>query len=236
MISDKHIASIVDRVVDQLTTGSSVKHDGPPPSIKQKFSAPQKSFEKKTYSNSFSGAGCFATIEEAIEAATQSFYEYKSISIEQRKKIIANIREVCLENLATFAQLALNETGLGRLDDKIVKNEVAITKTPGVEDLEPTAFTGDYGLTLFDYAPYGVIGSITPSTNPSETIINNTISMIAGGNSVVFNPHPGAKKVSTFTVDLINKAIISAGGPPNLIATIFSPTIDSANTLMKHGR
>ena len=91
---------------------------------------------------------------------------------------------------------------MGRFDDKVRKNELAITRTPGTEDLEPIAFTGDNGLTLLERAPYGVIGSITPSTNPSETIINNTISMIAGGNAVAFNPHPGAKKTSVFTVNL----------------------------------
>ena len=111
---------------------------------------------------------------------------------------------------------------------------MAIEKTPGVEDLEPFTYTGDDGLTLLERAPFGVIGSVTPCTNPSETIINNGIGMIAGGNSVVFNPHPSAKKVSALTVSLINKAIISEGGPPNLLTTITTPTIESAQRLMVH--
>ena len=210
MISDKQISSIVDRVVEQLALPK----------------APEASV--------LDALGSFATIEEAIVAAEKAFYEYKLISVERRKKIIAAIREICLENINTLARLALDETKMGRFDDKVCKNELAIKRTPGIEDLEPVAYTGDNGLTLLEHAPYGVIGSITPSTNPSETIINNTISMIAGGNAVVFNTHPGAKKTSGFTVDLINKAIISAGGPPNLITTVANPTIESANTLMTH--
>jgi aldehyde dehydrogenase len=225
MISDKQISSIVDRVVTRIAA----------PSAKVSAQVPTKSKSPSVpLSYTDEALGCFATIEEAIVAAEKSFYEYKQVPIEQRKKIIASIREVCLENATNLARLALDETGLGRFDDKVRKNEVAINKTPGVEDLQPTAFTGDKGLTLLEHAPYGVIGSITPSTNPSETIINNTISMISGGNSVAFNPHPGAKKTAIFTVNLINKAVISAGGPPNLITTVARPTIDSANALMTH--
>jgi len=228
MISDKQISSIVDRVVEQFSTSFSPKTATPVESLSVRSPSSSISF----YASD--AIGSFATIEEAINAAEKAFIEYQDVPVEQRKKIIATIRELCLENLTNFARLAIDETGLGRFDDKVVKNEVAIKKTPGVEDIEPTAFTGDYGLTLLERAPYGVIGSITPSTNPSETIINNTISMISGGNSVAFNPHPGAKKTSAYTVNLINKAIISAGGPPNLITTIANPTIESANTLMKH--
>ncbi len=224
MISDNQIASIIDRVVEQLAT--------PSHKAERTFVKSQAPSAPSFYTGD--ALGCFTTIEEAIIAAEKAFLEYKEVSVEQRKKIIAAIRELCLENLTTLARLALDETGMGRFDDKIRKNEVAINQTPGTEDLEPIAFTGDYGLTLLERAPYGVIGSITPSTNPSETIINNTISMIAGGNAVAFNPHPGAKKTSVFTVNLINKAIISAGGPPNLITTVANPTIESANTLMTH--
>jgi len=130
--------------------------------------------------------------------------------------------------------LAVEETTFGRVEDKIEKNRLAALKTPGIEDLEPIAYTDDNGMTLTERAAYGVIGSIIPSTNPTSTIINNGISMIAGGNTVVFNPHPMAKRSSCFTVSLINLAIVKAGGPPNTLCAIANPTIDSAQTLMKH--
>ena len=129
---------------------------------------------------------------------------------------------------------ACEETGLGRYEDKILKNQLVTEKTPGTEDLQPKAVTGDDGLKLTEPAPYGVIGAITPTTNPTSTIINNTIAMIAAGNAVVFNVHPNAKRVSCHNVALINKAIVAAGGPQNLITCIANPTVESAQALMKH--
>ena len=126
------------------------------------------------------------------------------------------------------------ETGFGRTQDKEAKNRLAAVMTPGVEDLEALSYTDDHGLTLVERAPYGTIGAIAPSTNPTETIICNAIGMIAGGNSVVFAPHPGAKKVSALTISLLNEAVIQAGGPANLITTVAEPTIDSAKALMRH--
>ena len=131
-----------------------------------------------------------------------------------------------------LAELAVEETGLGRVEDKIQKNRLVTERTPGPEDLEPVTWTGDHGLTLMERAPYGVIATITPVTNPSETIINNGISMIAGGNTVVFCPHPSARKVSTLTVDLINRAALRAGSPQPLLHTVAEPTIEVAKGIV----
>lgn len=221
-INEQQISSIVDRVVDKLVVPTSVKPAATPPPVIARTN------------DTLDTLGCFTDIEEAICAAKKAFEEYQTVPIAQRKKIIAAIRAICLENIEQLAQLAVSDTGLGRYEDKLKKNELAINNTPGIEDLEPFTFTGDNGLTLLEHAPYGVIGAITPCTNPSETIISNSIGMIAAGNAVVFNPHPSAKKISILTVSLINKAIISAGGPPNLVATVIDPTIASAQILMKH--
>jgi propionaldehyde dehydrogenase len=111
---------------------------------------------------------------------------------------------------------------------------ISARKTPGVEDLIPHTWTGDNGLTLVEMAPYGVIGSITPVTNPTATVINNSISMVSAGNSVVFNPHPSAKRASNETLRLLNRAIIEAGGPENILTSTISPSIESAQTVMRH--
>jgi acyl-CoA reductase-like NAD-dependent aldehyde dehydrogenase len=179
-------------------------------------------------------AGVFPDISEAIHAAGLAFGELKNLTLETRKNIIANIRETALANNEVISRMAHEETGLGRREDKIIKNNLGIVKTPGVEDIEPESYSDDNGLTLVERAPYGVIGSITPSTNPSVTIISNSIGMIAAGNAVVFNPHPSAKKVSAWLISLLNKAITDAGGPANLLACIDEPTIDSAKVLMSH--
>lgn len=179
-------------------------------------------------------AGVFANLNDAVEASQKAFNEYSLLTLEQRKRIIENIRKVSLANKEVLSKMANEETGLGRWEDKIIKNELAIFKTPGVEDITPEAFSDDHGLTLVEKAPFGVIGSITPSTNPTATIISNSIGMIAAGNSVVFNPHPSAKKVSSFLINLLNKAIIEAGGPENLLTCVAVPTIQSAKDLMTH--
>lgn len=178
--------------------------------------------------------GIFNDMNEAIESAWTAQKQLSDMSLTKRKEIIENMRRYAYENVNVLAELAVLETKMGRVADKIEKNKLAVSKTPGVEDLTPISYTGDDGLTLVEQAPYGVIGSISPSTNSSETVINNSISTISAGNSVVFNPHPAARKVSLLAVEILNKAIISAGGPANLITSVLKPTLDSGQILFTH--
>lgn len=178
--------------------------------------------------------GVYSNLNDAIEASDIAFKEFNKVTLETRKKIIANIRKTCMEYRELLSKMAWEETGLGRWEDKVIKNELGINKTPGVEDVVPETFTDDHGLTLVERAPYGVIGSITPSTNSTITVISNAIGMLAAGNAVVFNPHPSAKKVSAAIISLLNNAIIEAGGPVNLVTCIDEPTIESAKALMAH--
>ncbi|HQG28809.1 MAG TPA: aldehyde dehydrogenase family protein, partial [Candidatus Ozemobacteraceae bacterium] len=158
-----------------------------------------------------SGKGIFENIEDAIKSAVDAQKKLVELPVALRRKMIDNMRARCLAKLEELARIGVEDTGYGRVDDKIQKNRLAITKTPGLEDLQPVSYSGDDGLTLVEQAPYGVIGAITPSTNPSETIICNSIGMIAAGNAVVFGPHPGAAKISRFTVELLNDAVVEAG-------------------------
>src|SRR5208282_4398704 len=178
--------------------------------------------------------GIFDTIDEAVKAASIAFCQFDQLGLKKRNDIIASIRQSMREHGSALARLAHEETGLGRYEDKILKNQLVAEKTPGTEDLLSNAVTGDDGLMLTEAAPFGVIGAITPTTNPTSTIINNTIAMLAAGNAVVFNVHPNARRVSCHTVALINKAIVAAGGPRNLITCIANPTVESAQALMKH--
>jgi acyl-CoA reductase-like NAD-dependent aldehyde dehydrogenase len=180
------------------------------------------------------GPGVFADMEAAIGAARQAHQQLMSMTLEARQRMVAAMRQAALANLEQMARLAVEETGMGRVADKVVKNRVATERTPGIEDLVPISFTDDHGLTLVERAPYGVVGSITPSTNPTATILNNSIGMLAAGNSVVFNPHPAAKRVSAFTIGVLNQAIQGAGGPANLLVTMAEPTIESAQKLFEH--
>lgn len=173
------------------------------------------------------------TAEEAIQNAKAAQKELIKLPLEKRGRLIEAMRKAALSNAEYLARLANEETGYGRVPDKIAKNILAAEKTPGIEDLHAQAFTGDYGLTLVEAAPFGVIGSITPSTNPTATVINNSISMIAAGNAVVFNPHPAAKRASQETMRILNEAIVSAGGPGCLMTTVKEPTLESGKMIME---
>ncbi|MCK4514094.1 MAG: aldehyde dehydrogenase family protein, partial [Spirochaetaceae bacterium] len=179
-------------------------------------------------------AGVFDDIYAAVYAAEKAFKEFSETSLATRRLMIDAMRKAALDNLDRLSRLAVEETGMGRVEDKIIKNRLAAERTPGVEDLEPLATSDDDGLVLTELAPYGVIGAISPSTNPTESIINNGISMVAAGNTVVFNPHPSASRVSALTIALLNDAIQKAGGPENILTTVAAPTIESAGQMMSH--
>lgn len=178
--------------------------------------------------------GIFEDMNDAIEAAKKAQKELKVMPLEFREKIIKRIREKIIENAETFAKMGVEETGMGRVGDKILKHQLVAEKTPGTESLSTTAWSGDRGLTLVEQGPFGVVGAITPSTNPSETVLCNTIGMIAAGNTVVFNPHPGAINVSNYAVKLINEAAKEVGAFPNLAVSVKRPTLESADILFKH--
>jgi acyl-CoA reductase-like NAD-dependent aldehyde dehydrogenase len=180
------------------------------------------------------GGGIYPDVDAAVTAARTAFEAYRTMGLKKRHRIIDAVRTAMRERAAELAQMAREETGLGRTDDKVLKNLLVTNKTPGPEDLEPRVWSGDQGLTVTEYAPFGVIGAITPTTNPTATIINNTIAIVSAGNAVVFNPHPNAKGVSIQNVRWLNQAIMSAGGPPDLVSATPEPTIESAQRLMNH--
>ncbi|MEF9918052.1 MAG: aldehyde dehydrogenase EutE [Eubacterium sp.] len=180
--------------------------------------------------------GVFGDMDNAIEAAAAAQKDYMKQPLALRSKMIEAMRKAMLkkENAETICHMAVEETGMGDYECKLLKQELAATKTPGIEDLLSEAITGDDGLTLLELSPFGVIGAITPTTNPSETIINNGIGMLAAGNAVVFAPHPRAVKTSILCVKLLNQAIVAVGGPENLIVTTTNPSIESAGVMMAH--
>jgi len=179
-------------------------------------------------------SGIFETIDEAVENAVVAQKRLKQLPLELRKEIIAAIRKAALDGNERLSALAVQETGLGRYEDKVRENILCASKSTGPEDIEPRAYSGDHGLTLVEYAPRGVIGSLTPITNPTGTVIHNAICMISGGNAVVFNCHPSARETSVQTIKVIHRAIVEAGGPPGLIGAVAKPTLDTARELMEH--
>lgn len=195
--------------------------------------APTTGYDGSQY-NGRKYIGVYTDMNDAIDAATAGYKAVRAMSLEEREKIIFAIRELCRKEASVMAKLGVAETKMGRVEHKTAKHILVADKTPGTADIVAQVKTGDYGLTLTEMAPFGVVGSITPSTNPSETVICNSIGMIAAGNGVVFNPHPNAIATSNYAVDLVNRACASAGGPKVLVASVVKPTLDSAQIMYKH--
>ncbi|MCB8943765.1 MAG: aldehyde dehydrogenase EutE [Ardenticatenaceae bacterium] len=228
-MKDADIQAIVDRVMREVggavpapivvgkTADSSATYGAPP--------APAK-----TYGD----WGIYPTLDEAVSAAQNAFQRLTLSPLAIRKQMVAQMRRAGRENAAVLAEMAHSETGMGRVEDKTLKNLLNADKAEGPEALETAAWSGDNGLTITEYAPYGVIGALTPSTNPTSTVICNAIAMISAGNAVVFNAHPSAKGATNHTVQLLNQAIVRAGGPPDLLTCIAEPTLESATGLMHH--
>lgn len=177
--------------------------------------------------------GVFDTMEEAILACSKAYTVFKKYNKEQREKIINEIRQFTHAEAEKMSELAVAETDMGNVYHKILKHHLVADKTPGLSAIATEANSGDRGLTLTEKAPYGLIGAFVPMTNPSSTIICNSICMLAGGNGVVFNPNKHAVGISSYAVDLINRAVVKAGGPVNVVCTIKNPTDKSAEMLMK---
>ena len=222
-LDESRIQEIVEKVLNRLgpdaTNGASAK-PGPAP-------APPAARGAGRY-------GVFPDVASAAAAAQDAYAQLQDTPLEVRARMIEAIREVTRRNAKDLSVRTVEETEMGRIDDKIGKNLLPANKTPGLEALEPITWTGDNGLTLMERAPYGIIGSITPTTNATETIICNAIGMIAGGNTVVFNTHPRAKKISNHLIGMLNQAMMAAGGPQNTLTVVGEPTIESANELMDH--
>ena len=173
--------------------------------------------------------GVFERLEDAVAAASAAYKRLDTVAL--RERVVDVIRRAARANARRLAEMAVDETGMGRIEDKVRKNLLVADRTPGPESLYPSAMSGDTGLTLVENAAWGVIASVTPSTNPAATVINNSISMISGGNAVVFAPHPSAKRVTQEAIRILNKAIVEEVGINNLMTCVRQPSIETAQQL-----
>ncbi|MGD8292269.1 MAG: aldehyde dehydrogenase [Desulfobacterales bacterium] len=180
-----------------------------------------------------SGDGVFQEMEDAIQAALAAHRQLVQLPMTAREKIIQTIRDVGWANREDYGRMELEETDLGAVDGTVLKLETACG-VPGIEDIKPEVFTGDRGVTINERIPVGVIASVNAVTNAAPGIIHNAVMMLAGGNTVVNNPHPKTKIISARVVKDVNQAIVAAGGPANCITTVAEPDIPTAQYLMTH--
>ena len=219
-INENLIRSVVEHVLNE---------------VRNKQSSPSNSAPSTVSSHAAMGRfGLFDNVDDAVRAARTAFEQLRERSIADRRRIIDHIRRISIDHCVELGTMEMNETKVGRLVHKIEKLKTLGEKTPGVEFLKSECFSGDYGLAVIEHAPFGVIGAITPVTHSLPTITGNAVSMIAGGNSLVVNPHPSGKKVAAEGVRRFNQAIHADLGIDNLISLICEPTLETAQQLFKH--
>ena len=211
----EEIARIVGEVLKRLATTEGLELSAPSP-------------------KPAAGDVVHASVEEAVASAARAQKTFQEQGLEIRKAVIKAMRKVSIANAECWARMVREETGMGRAEDKVQKNLLCATRTPGVEDLHSTAYTGDKGMTLVEYAPFGVVAAVTPSTNPVATIISNAIGILAAGNSVVFAPHPASAKACADAMRTLSGAAVSAGAPPGLIATVAPASQETTRALLAH--
>lgn len=225
-MNEPELRDVIEQVVGRVlgtfqTSGGAATAAAPPPPARSGGAVP-------------SGDGVFDRMEDAIEASDQAFRAYSRMTLEARSAIVAILRKTGLQHKEFIARETVQETGMGRAEHKMMKFDLIAERTPGVEFLRTWAQSGDHGLTVEEMAPYGVIGAVTPSTHPVPTLLNNAISLLAAGNVGVFNAHPASKTVFAKGVAIFNRAIVQAGGPPNLLTTVKVPTLETADLMFKH--
>jgi aldehyde dehydrogenase len=211
-IDDKLVSRVVSEVLARLQTQTKVSTSG------------QSQF------------GVYERMEDACEAAHRSFEQLAELGVSARRKAIQVIRRMCVAKAKEWGEIEYAETKIGRLDHKIEKLKICGDLVPGVEFLERMAFSGDFGLTIIDFAPWGVIGAVTPSTHSVPTLTGNAINMIAAGNAVVFNTHPGAANCAALAIKAYNEAIFQEIGVSDLLTTVVKPTLETFDAMCKHAK
>ncbi len=224
--SASDIAAIVRQVVSEITAGQRGGAAAAPATMAPTGHAvPRKSA---------AAHGVFSTVDEAVTAATDAFHHLETLGMEGRRRAIAHIRRIAIDDAEELGTMEFAETKIGRLDHKIEKLKVLGEKVPGVEFMTSEVFSGDHGLAVIEHAPFGVIAAITPVTHSLPTIACNAINMIASGNTVVVNPHPSGRKIAAEGVRRFNAAIHRDLGVDNLISLVAEPTLESAGELFNH--
>jgi aldehyde dehydrogenase len=179
--------------------------------------------------------GVFGDPAAAVEAAHGAFRQLQECGLAGRAKVIEIVKGLCERHAAEWGRIEFEETRIGRLAHKVEKLEI-VKLVPGLEWLRPYGLSGDHGITLEEQAPFGVIAAVTPVTHSVPTLAGNVVSMVAAGNAVVFNPHPGGARCAALAVRAFNEAIHAALGIEHLVCVMAEPTLQTYDALCRHER
>ena len=168
-----------------------------------------------------------------VRAAQRVFAAYTQ---EQVDKIFLAAATAANQARIPLAKLAVEETGMGVVEDKVIKNHYASeyiynayrdTKTCGVIEEDKA-----YGMKKIA-EPIGVVAAVIPTTNPTSTAIFKALICLKTRNGIIFSPHPRAKKATIAAAKVVLDAAVKAGAPEGIISWIDVPSLDMTNTLMR---
>ncbi len=176
-------------------------------------------------------------VRSKIEKAHAAFQVYRNFSQKQIDDVVEHAAAVARANAILLAEMAVEETGYGNVQDKIGKNllnadylprKMRGLKTVGVLRDLPDQRVVEIGV------PVGVIAAIVPVTNPTSTVIFKTLISLKAGNAIVISPHPNAKRCCCYAAELLERAATEAGAPPGLVQCLEAPSLEATQALMKH--
>ena len=181
-----------------------------------------------------------SSIQEArnlARAAKEAHDAFAGVSEAAVDKILVAMVDTVKANAERLARMAVEETGYGVVEHKVIKNLFASRDVyQAIRNIKTIGIIKDDQATkvLEAAVPVGVVLALTPTTNPTSTIIHNAMCAVKAGNAVVFSPHPNSIKCSNATVQLLHDAAVGAGAPRNLISCVAKATMEATNELMKH--
>jgi acyl-CoA reductase-like NAD-dependent aldehyde dehydrogenase len=235
-INESLVRDIVAEALARLGGGAPAPKREPSPPPAPAPSAPACACEHKTRAASISLRGKYGVFQDANEAcaaANEAFQQLSEKGVAARRKIEEIVKTMADKNAEQWGRIEFDETKIGRLDHKIEKLKI-IKLVPGVDWLRPDARSGDHGITLEEYTPFGVVGAVTPSTHSVPTMSGNIVNIVSAGNSVVFNAHPSAARCAAMAIRAYNEAIYRETGIENIACIIEKPTMESFTAICKH--
>ncbi|MDB6030316.1 MAG: Aldehyde Dehydrogenase [Verrucomicrobiales bacterium] len=232
-VNETLIRDVVAEVLSRLGRSSLAPSSAPAPAPAAHCGCNGNGHASKPATGFRGKFGVFQDANEACVAAQEAFEQLREKGVAARRKIEEIVKTLAEKNAEEWGRIELEETKIGRLDHKIEKLKI-IKLVPGVDWLRPLARSGDHGITLEEFTPFGVVGAITPSTHSVPTLSGNIVNITAAGNSVVFNAHPSAAKCAALAVRTYNEAIYRETGIENIATIIEKPSMESFNALCKH--
>lgn len=176
-------------------------------------------------------------VRDLVKAAKLAQKKFAELNQSEIDEAVKGLVEIAAANAESLARLACEETGFGKWQDKMAKNILASEKLwEFMKDMKTLGILHeDHEKKVVQIGtPMGVIAGLIPSTNPTSTVIYKALIALKAGNSIVFSPHPSAKKCIMETVRILREGCAIYGIPEELISCISIPTIEATDALMKH--